>query len=232
MPSVQTDWCIESVEVLDEETCFVLPNEPSTTLLVYFHGIVPPSRESSQKRNYQTVVANAARRARVVALMPRGRLGFAPAGNPGWWGWPTTDAAYTEHARELVDAVQQKRRALEELVGVSFSRVYLAGSSSGAYFVAALALHGGMSADGFAVLSGGAGRRTPELATLEPKPVYVGYGTYDSVGNSARALGELLRGAGWPVRIAEHPLGHGARDVYLDESFRFFESAGSATGRP
>jgi predicted esterase len=210
---------------LDEETCVVVPDEPTNTLLVYFHGIVPPTRESRQKANYQTVVANAARRAHVVAMLPRGRQEFAPPGNPGWWAWPTTDAAYQSHAKALMDSVSNKREKLEALLAVTFARTYAAGSSSGAYFVAALALHGGMHADGFAAISGGAGHATAELPRLPPKPFYIGYGSYDSVGKSARGLGDVLRQAGWPVRVAEHPLGHGAREVYLDEAFEFFGSA-------
>jgi predicted esterase len=225
-PKVETDWCIDAVDALDEETCFALPDKPATSVLVYFHGIVPPTRESHQKTNYETVVANASRRAGAVALMPRGKQGLAPAGHDGWWGWPTTAPQYWEHAKAIVDSVSMKTKRIEDLVGTSFSKMYVAGSSSGAYFVAALALHGDIRADGFAVISGGSGKITPELARLEPKPFYVGYGTYDSVQSSARALGELLRHAGWPVRVAEHPLGHGAHEVYLDEAFEFFSRSG------
>jgi predicted esterase len=118
--------------------------------------------------------------------------------------------------------VSEKRQKLERLAGTSFERVYLAGSSSGAYFVAASALHGTFPADGFAALSGGSGSVTPELARLSPQPFYIGYGTGDSVGPGARALSELLRRAGWPVKIAAHPVGHGAKEVYLDEAFAFW----------
>jgi predicted esterase len=221
-PRLDSEWCIAEIDTLDRETCFVLPSEPTRLVLIYFHGIVPPGGESPEKTNYQTVVANAARRAGVAALMPRGRQGLAPKGQETWWGWPTTEASYSTHAAALVDSISVKRKELENIVGVSFSRVYVAGSSSGAYFVAALALHGGIEADGFAVLSGGAGRETPELMRLQPKPFYIGYGTYDSVKQSAQALAGLLRRAGWPVRVAEHPLGHGAREIYLDEAFEFF----------
>lgn len=224
-PRLESDWCIAAVDTLDDETCSVLPSEPTHLLLVYFHGIVPPTGGSPQKTNYQTVVANAARRAGVAALMPRGRQGLAPKGQERWWGWPTTEASYQEHAAALVDSISSKMKKLEAMAGVSFSRTYVAGSSSGAYFVADLALHGGIEADGFAVLSGGAGRETPEFARLLPKPFYIGYGAYDSVKQSARALAELLRRAGWPVRVAEHPVGHGAREIYLDEAFEFFRDA-------
>ena len=110
LPRVQTEWCIDLVDTLDEETCAVVPERATKTLLVYFHGIVPPTRESAQKTNYQTVVANFARRAAVVVLMPKGRQAFAPAANPGWWGWPTTEAAYQEHAKALVDVVSEKKK--------------------------------------------------------------------------------------------------------------------------
>jgi predicted esterase len=231
-PRVESEWCIAAVDALDDETCSVLPSEPTRLLLVYFHGIVPPGGESAQKTNYQTVVANAARRAGVAALMPRGRQGLAPKGQESWWGWPTTERSYREHAASIVQSISLKRKELEDRAGVSFSRVYVAGSSSGAYFVTALALHGGIEADGFAALSGGSGRVTAEFARSTPKPFYIGYGSYDSVGESARALGELLRRAGWPVRVREHPVGHGAREIYLDEAFAFFRDSASGHDPP
>ncbi|WP_437606998.1 hypothetical protein WMF20_39780 [Sorangium sp. So ce834] len=221
-PRVETDWCIDGVDALDEETCYVLPDAPTRALLIYLHGIVPPGKESQQKTNFETVVSRAARRAGVAALMPRGKVGLAPKGYASWWGWPTGGPAYDEHAAAFVATFAEKRRTLEEIAGVAFSRVYVAGSSSGAFFAAALALRGGIDADGFGAMSGGGGRATPELATLAPRPFYIGFGAHDSVGRSARALAEVLRGAGWPVRVAEHPVGHGAKEVYLDEAFAFW----------
>ena len=219
---VETDWCIDAVEPLDEETCFVLPEKPSTELLIYLHGIVPPEKTSIQKTNFETVVANASRRARVVALIPRGEKGLAPKQNPGWWGWPTTGPSYQRLGPKLLEKIHEKRKALEGVTGAPFEKVYVAGSSSGAYFVAAIALHGGMAVDGFGAMSGGAGARTPELEKLSPTPFYVGFGKHDSVAGGARALATLLTKAGWPVRVAEHPLGHGAKEIYLDEAFVFW----------
>jgi predicted esterase len=223
-PAVETDWCIELVSALDEETCYVLPDAPTRTLLIYLHGIVPPTKTSVQKTNFETVVANAARRAGVAALIPRGDQGLAPKQYDRWWGWPTaTGASYQRLAPKLLDRIRDKRTKLQEIAGVEFERVYVAGSSSGAYFAAAIALRGGLAdADGFGAMSGGAGARTPELAGLAPKPFYIGFGKHDSVAGSARALGTLLGGAGWPVRVAEHPVGHGAKEIYLDEAFAFW----------
>jgi predicted esterase len=224
-PRVETDWCIEGVDALDVETCFVLPPAPTTTLLVYLHGIVPPQRRSHQKTNFETVVKNAARAAGVAALIPRGRQGLAARGHERWWGWPTGPVTYRRHAAELVAQIAEKQQRLEQLAGTRFTRRYVAGSSSGAYFAALLALHGGMAADGYGAISGGAGSKTAELPGLPPKPFYVGYGTHDSVGPGARALAELMRGAGWPVKIAAHPLAHGAHQIYLDEALKFFRES-------
>lgn len=221
-PRVETDWCIEGVDALDEETCYVLPDAPTRALLIYLHGIVPPGKDSQQKTNFETVVSRASRRAGVAALMPRGKVGLAPKGYARWWGWPTGGPAYDRHAAVFVASFAEKRRKLEEIAGAPFARVYVAGSSSGAYFAAALALRGGIAADGFGAMSGGGGQATPALAALAPRPFYIGFGAHDSVGRSARALAGVLRGAGWPVRVAEHPVGHGAREIYLDEAFAFW----------
>jgi predicted esterase len=227
--SVATDWCIAELSGLDEETCYALPDQRTDKLLIYLHGIVPPEQTSPIKTNFQTVVRNAARRASVAALVPRGKLGLAPAGHAGWWGWPTTEPTYRQHAAELIARFVEERRRLESETGARFSRLYLAGSSSGAYFISLLALHGQMPADGFGAMSGGGGRATPELARVSPKPFYIGYGHRDSVARSARALGELLRGAGWPVCVREHGFGHGAKEVYLDEAFAFWSGIDCAT---
>jgi hypothetical protein len=47
------------------------------------------------------------------------------------------------------------------------------------------------------------------------------------VGGAARALAARLERAGFPVKVAEHPLPHGTAEVYLDEAFAHFRRAGS-----
>jgi len=123
----------------------------------------------------------------------------------------------------MVAVIAEKRKKLEEWIGTSFSRIYLAGSSSGAYFIARLALRGDFAADGYGAMSGGSVPESVHLEGVTPKPFYVGYGLYDPARGPARALAALLRGAGWPVREAGHPVGHGAKSIYLEEAFAFFE---------
>ncbi|MBK7578985.1 MAG: hypothetical protein IPI67_02155 [Myxococcales bacterium] len=220
--AVATDWCTDAVRGLDPSTCFYLPEQPTDTLLIYLHGVVPPERTSVQKTNYQAVVARASRRAGAAALMPRGNQGLTPKGLERWWGWPTAPGSYQRLSSELVLRIQAARKLLEQATGIEFRRVYLAGSSSGAYFVATLAQRGDIDVDGFGAMSGGTAVLEPNLRELSPRPVYIGYGLYDTVGKSARQLGQLLVNAKWPVRVAEHRTGHGAREIYLDEAFPFW----------
>jgi predicted esterase len=231
-PPPRSSWCAEGLTPLDDRTCYILPAVPTRTLLIYLHGIVPPNDESFEKTKVQSVILKAAQRGGVVALVPRGRPGFGPHGRHSWVGWPTTDPLYAKFAAEFVGEFAAAQKKLETLLGVTFAPVYLAGSSSGAYFVARLALHGGIEVDGFGVISGGTGTETMELTRLTPKPVYIGYGKYDGyVRRAIPTLVDVLNRAHWPIRVAEHPVDHGAREVYLDEAFSFWREHDTAPSR-
>jgi predicted esterase len=179
------------------------------------------------------VVAAACRRAGVAALVPRGMTRDALAA-PGrddkgmghYFSWPTGDEAYRRHALALVARIAARRRDLEALAGAPFERVYLGGSSAGAYFVAHLALRGDFPADGYLIASGGSARPSPRLASLPRRPLYVGFGDGDVVGPRAEELAKEARSAGWDVRVSVHHTGHGSREVYLDEAFAFFGVTG------
>lgn len=235
-PPATSDWCVDGLSELDEDVCYVLPplaaGKPRR-LLVYLHGIVPPTPDSPQKHTVEGVVLRASTRAGVAALLPRGRRGLGPTGARDWWGWPTASGAITDLAPSMIRRWADARKKLEGLAGVTFERTYLAGSSSGAYFVAGLAAHaevfpGDFPVDGFGAMSGG-GTGDGSVARLSrspPRPFYVGFGTYDDdTRTKARSLVSALQAAHWPVRVAEHPLGHGANEVYLDEAFAFWEES-------
>ncbi len=59
---VKSDWCVEGMKGLDDDCCYVDP-PGATRLLVYLHGIVPPVKDSVQKRTVEGAVLNAATRA-------------------------------------------------------------------------------------------------------------------------------------------------------------------------
>jgi len=237
-PTPATDWCLSGLTPLADDVCYVLPPLPPDRprrLLVYLHGIVPPVPDSEQQRKVETAVLNACTRAGVAALVPRGRRGIGPAGARDWWAWPTSPADVAQLAPSLVARWAEAKRALEVIAGAPFERTYLAGSSNGAYLLAALAERGDLPSptfpvDGFAAISGGAASASAasRLAGGSPRPFYVGYGTYDETTTAgARALVAALEAARWPVRAAPHPLGHGANEIYLDEAFAFFDLNGT-----
>jgi predicted esterase len=231
-PTVTTDWCIEGMlRALDEETCFILPELAAgkpRRLLVYLHGIVPPQAVSPQKTRVEEAVLHASVRAGAAALVPRGRRGIGPEGARDWWAWPTAPSSHAALAKSIVAQWAVAKAHLERIAGAPFERTYLAGSSNGAYFLSALALRGdpeafGFPVDGYGAMSGGAagGLRASQAAHA----FYIGFGTYDEeTKKNANALRAVLEAAHWPVRAAEHPLGHGANEIYIDEAFVFWDA--------
>jgi predicted esterase len=228
---VATDWCVEGMKGLDDDCCYVEP-PGATRLLVYLHGIVPPVKDSVQKRTVKQAVMNAATRAGVAAIVPRGRRGIGPARAHDWWAWPTSPGTHAQLIGEIVARWSVLKKKLEAARGRSFERTYLAGSSNGAYFLSAIALRGdadelGFPIDGYGAMSGGApgGRGPSALKGRSPRALYVGYGAFDAETKSgALALAAVFESAKWPLRVAEHPFGHGAREAYLDEAFAFWAS--------
>lgn len=233
-PVADDGFCGEGLVPLTEDACALVPplrDADPPRLLVYLHGIVPPAPGSPTLRNVLGVVASAARRAGAAALVPRGVRGIGPKGAKDWLAWPTSPAEHAKHARALVARWAHAKARLEARVRRPFARTYLAGSSNGAYFVAALALRGDLAAFGFPVDGVGAmsGGSTSGLAP-DPRaprpPFYVGYGTYDEdTKKNVAPLVALLAHARWPSKVAEHPLGHGAREVYLDEAFTLWDAS-------
>jgi predicted esterase len=235
LPDVPTDWCGDGLSGLDEATCYFLPRLEEGAprrLLVYLHGIVPPSAESKPKSNMRRVIARASARAGAAALVPRGVKGIGPGNARTWWAWPTTRASHDELTPRFVRQWEEARAKLEALAGAPFETIYLAGSSNGAYYLTALAIRGdldalGFAVHGFAAISGGSGGGYGgQMAPENPRPFYVGYGSQDrSSQRNARSLIAQLKRADWPHAVEEHPFGHGTREVYLDEAFAFWDKA-------
>jgi predicted esterase len=232
-PPVVTDWCTDGLSPLDEDVCYVLPplaERKPRRLLIYLHGIVPPQPTSPQKHTVESTVFHASVRAGAAALVPRGLRGIGPAQATDWWAWPTAPATHAALTPSIVGRWSAARKKLEAIAGAPFERTYLAGSSNGAYYLAALALRGdlvtlGFSIDGYGAMSGGASGGQRPLDKLAARPFYIGFGTYDDETRArAHSLATTLEAAHWPLRIAEHPLGHGANEVYLDDAFAFWDA--------
>lgn len=225
LPNVHTDWCTAGLLGLDEETCYLPPpagDKRPRRLLVYLHGIIPPQvGNNPQKENVMASVKNAAQRAGAAALVPRGVRGVGPVGSKDWWAWPTSPDNHAELAAGIVTRIEDAKKKLEDATGGPFARTYLAGSSNGGYFAVNLALHGDIEIDGLGAMSGGA---PAPIVRKKPLPVYVGFGTYDEPSKKGGlALAKAVEAAGWKTKVAEHPFAHGAKDVYIDEAFAFWD---------
>jgi predicted esterase len=209
---------------LDEETCYLLPplaKDKPRRLLVYLHGVVPPTPESAQQKTVQTAVKNAVTRAGAAAIVPRGTRGIGPGEAHDWYAWPTDPATHDKLAPAILARIAAAKTKLESISGAPFEKTYLAGSSNGAYFLTALALRGDAPFDGYGAMSGGAGGRAPPPKAV---PFYIGYGAYDpETKNNIKPLVTALEAAKWPLKVSVHPFGHGARDVYIDEAFAFWD---------
>jgi predicted esterase len=222
LPAVATDWCVAGTTGLDDETCYVVPAAArSRALVIYLSGIVPPTPTSPQKENVERIVHDAALAHGFTALLPRGRRGIGPPQARDWYAWPTTASDYAAYAPGMIAHWLEAKATLETALGRPFEHLYVAGSSSGAWFVVALAFNGALAADGWAAISGGApGAWTAgDLVARTRVPFYVGYGSNDpTVAPGAHSLATVLRTAKWPVEEKVHPLGHGARAVYVEEA--------------
>lgn len=226
LPKVTTDWCTAGLVGLDEETCYVPPRSGDARprrLLVYLHGIIPAKHVGAvQKENVMSAVKNAAERAGAAAIVPRGMQGVGPTGSKDWWAWPTSPDAHAKHAPALVKRIEAAKAKLEDALGAPFAKTYLAGSSNGAYFAVNLALRDEIAIDGLGAMSGGAPRTA--VARTKPIAVYVGFGSSDEPSkNGGLALAKVTEAAGWKTKVAEHPFPHGAREIYIDEAFSFWD---------
>jgi hypothetical protein len=84
-PAVETSFCIEGIDALDESTCYILPDEPSDELLIYLHGTLPPTKVSPQKTSFQSVVKAASRRAGVQRFCRGDELDWHRRASAGGW---------------------------------------------------------------------------------------------------------------------------------------------------
>lgn len=232
LPDVATPWCPAPWHGLDEGTCWLLPDGPPSALLIYLSGIVPPGPPGPLQGNMQQVVARAALRAHAAVLMPRGRVGLGPSATRSWWSWPTAKADMDRLAPAMVQSWLEARRRLEAHLVGSFPRTFLAGSSSGAYFLVGLAARGAIEVDGLAATAGGGASASILAGAVHKPPFYVGFGTGDPAAAQLRGFGKALHAAGWPSLVREHPGGHGAREVYLDEAFAYWNGMDPGERRP
>jgi predicted esterase len=225
-------WCAPEIDELPDGVCWYAPADARATLAIFLHGVVMPG--TTWQWNQQRAAVRAARRHRLVVLIPRGRRGVGRGSWADWWSWPSGVAAQKQHEAEVLAEWRRARQTLEQRRAARFERVWVFGFSAGAYYAASLALGRRFAADGWAVFAGGAApkgfgrRRAPRGA----EPFYVGWGGRDRARRDPERLARELRAAGWPVLAGPRPrVGHTMTDSQLADAVKFLSRGRGARGR-
>ncbi len=216
-------WCTDGTIEVTNSACAVVPasrDHHPGVLLIYLHGIIPPNGDPVQKHKVLSIVSTHASRTGYVALIPKGIRGIGPSPFVDWYAWPTSRAAYEKRANILVAQWMDTRRTIEAKLGATFTRVILAGSSNGAYFLTMLAARGDVDVDTFGAFSGGVLHELPKISRERMRPFVIAYGEYDGAKGDPQKLSLMLDQAKWSHRTYAHKLSHGAHIEYLDDLFR------------
>ena len=225
-------WCAPELFALGESTCFVEPQAQKLgaprVLVIFLHGLV--GEGSSWQWQQQRLMARTAQAYGFSALMPRGRLGIGPGGDPAVRAWPNSKKAQEAVELALLSEIGEVRRAVELQRG-KFDKVLVFGFSNGAYYAASLALRGKLDVDGYAVFAGGSGNRYDALLAASAQrrvPIFVGYGTRDPDHRRQKDLVALLRKQGWRHRAKAANVGHTATDEQIRGALSFLVTSSTA----
>ncbi len=206
----QPSWCAPEFEALSDGVCHVGSSEGGgrRTLVIFLHGAI--AKDVTWQHTQERALARQAKQSKFEAIFPRAPLG------PGGFVWPGTVSAQEGVEQELVSSWTHARRTLEARNGKPFDDVFVMGFSSGAYFVASLALRGRLKVDGYAVFAGGGAVQAPAEGPARKPPVFVGVCAEDAqTADHSRAFGAAVAGRGFPHRIDEQPVGHMFGDVHV-----------------
>jgi predicted esterase len=193
-------------------------------LVIFLHGLV--GEGSAWQWEQQRLMARTAAAYGFSALMPRGRLGIGPGGDPAVRAWPNSARAQQAVEAEVLAELSETRRAVELQRG-SFDKVLVFGFSNGAYYAASLALRGKLAVDGYGVFAGGSGNRYDGLLAAKAErrvPIFVGYGTRDPDHVRQKQLLALLRRQGWPHHGKGASVGHTVTDGQIRAALSFLAS--------
>jgi predicted esterase len=222
----QPAWCAPDYDALADGICHVgtTAGEERRTLVIFLHGAI--ARNVTWQHLQERALARQAKQSHFEAIFPRAPLG------PGGYVWPGTASEQEKVETELVSAWSQARRALEARNGRPFDDVFVMGFSSGAYFVASLALRGKLAVDGYATFAGGAGFGPPDGPARKP-PVFVGVCAEDAqTAGHSRAFGSVLAARGFPHRVDEQPIGHMFGDLHVAHAVTWLRAQHAPPSRP
>jgi predicted esterase len=217
---VETPWCTAGWLGLDERTCFVAPEGPPPTRVVFFaHGMMPPDALPTAM---QGIVRAAALAHGFVAVFPQGRAGLCSwdASVLEWLCWPTSQAAVDSEGPSIFDEWLAAEDAIAQALGTTFEARYVMGFSNGGYFASHVGLEGVLEVAGAGVVAAGQTYITKTGAARPPFYVAVGADDAASVQSSAASLASFLSSKAWPHAYVVHPnRGHELRVDDLDAAW-------------
>lgn len=196
---VETEWCSEGWQGLDERTCFYVPSQPNGEVLVFLHGMMPPDASPA---GMQKMVRDEAEKRGAVALFPQGRTGLCSWAEEvkSWYCWPTSRSHVDQHAAPLFAEFEHDLLLVQSLFGLALTKTYVLGFSNGGYFASYAALENGWPVAGVGLVAAGRSFVDTALLPTHRPPVFIRVGELDqtSVKNSAQNLAFVLSQESWP----------------------------------
>ena len=204
---VQSAWCGDGYQGIDDGSCFYAPASPNGSVLLFLHGMLPADGSPA---GMQAIARAAADEHGFVVLFPRGQQGLCDW-DPSvlhWWCWPTSRLEVDTHAAAMVADWHEQVELVGDYLGLDLPTRHVLGFSNGGYFASYLGLEGW-----WAPLAGAglvaAGRSFVDESTFgsDRPPIYVAVGALDTeqVQNSAQNLAYVLWLNRWPHDFVLHP---------------------------
>lgn len=213
-------WCASTLEPIEGGGCFARPAAPGAALVVYLHGMHPPTAAGiAEELERQARVARLATARGFAVLALRGRQGQCLAdGVRDWFCWPSNERT-AEDGRGVVDAWTRALAGAERR-GARGRRLLL-GFSNGGYFAALIATRALMRFDAIAIAHGGPVE--PVEARGAKPPVVLLTADEDASIESMMRLDRALSRAAWPHAIVTRDGGHALTEEDVEAALTFFE---------
>jgi predicted esterase len=197
--------CPQGWESLREDACLLRGDRPG--LIVYFHGMTPPSPRAL---GYElSFISRVPKQRRVSLVSLRGTPGLCDWADDvsGWWCWPTARVRSTELldvVERLYDGVAAAKHRLSRDDGAPV----IAGYSNGGYLVTMLMGDTTVPCAGWVVMHSGPVTGTTYSKERE-RPTLLLTGAADSVQRPAMdLLKQRLDEAHWSSVLVVRPGGH------------------------
>jgi predicted esterase len=221
--------CPVGFEAIGADGCLLAPKSLADPrkLVVYFHGMLPPTVEWANAPELKVMGAEARRRGYALLAL-KGEKGLC------LWSkevleyscWPNDKSQLAELSRQLrrLEGVLTKVR---EKLGVRAEPPFFAGFSNGGFFLTLLASDSSLPMQGLAVLHAGS-VNGQQFSNQQPRPTLLVAAQDDAVQlPTMKRLEQLMKEAGWEPDFRLREGTHGVTASDAQAMFGFFDRLGS-----